>query len=185
MIIGYIRVSRSEQNFDRQADQLQAYGCEKIYSEKASGANADRVELSTMLEHLRQNDIVVVTELSRISRSVRDLFKIVDEINRKGANIKSLKESWIDTTTPQGQFMFTIFAGVSEFERELIRQRVNEGIQSARMRGRKGGRPKSNEKAVEMALRMYDSKSYSITEITKATGLSKATLYNKIRQRNN
>ena len=91
---------------------------------QASGTKRDRVELIRMMDALREGDVVIITELSRLSRSVKDLFEIVDRIHNIGADIKSIKESWIDTTTPQGKLLFTIFAGISQFERDLIRQRT-------------------------------------------------------------
>ena len=103
MVVGYARVSRQDQQTLRQLDQLKEYGCERIYEEKASGAKRDRDELNRMLDTLRKGDVVIITELSRLSRSVKDLFDIVEKIHHADADIKSLKESWIDTTTPQGE----------------------------------------------------------------------------------
>ena len=183
MIIGYSRVSTQDQCLDRQIDQLHNSGCERIFEEKASGKNADRPELRRMLDTLRNGDIVVTVELTRISRSVRDLFDIVDQIHAAGAEIKSLKEPWLDTTTPQGRLLFTFFAGISEFERELIRQRTCEGLAAARARGHNGGHPTLDPKKVDLALKMYDSKTCSVSDITDATGISKSALYSYIRSR--
>lgn len=183
MIFGYARVSTQDQNLDRQIDQLKEYGCEKIFKEKITGTKSDRPELEKMLEQLRAGDTIIITELTRLSRSRDDLFNIVKVIQKKGANIKSLKESWLDTTTPQGELMFTIFAGISQFERDLISQRTKEGLSSARARGRKGGRPKGNMDKINVALKMYDDKKYSINEILETTGLSKTTLYRYINNR--
>ena len=110
-------------------------------------------------------------------------FALVDVIHRKGANLKSLKESWLNTTTAQGKLLFSIFAGISEFERDLIRQRTIEGLSSARARGRKGGRPKKDGKSIETAIKMYDSKQHSVSEIARATGVSKSTLYRYVEKR--
>ena len=104
-------------------------------------------------------------------------------MEKAGANIKSLKEPWLDTTTPQGRLLFTIFSGVSQFERELIRERTMEGLASARARGRMGGRPGKDKKIVEQALTRYDSKAYSVDEISKTTGISRATLYKYVNLR--
>ena len=133
------------------------------------------------MEQLRSGDLIIISDLTRLSRSVKDLFSLVDQIEKKGANIKSLKESWMDTSTPQGKLMFTIFAGISQFERDLISQRTLEGLAAARARGRKGGRPKKDEKTITLALKMYQEKTYSISEITKATGVSKTTIYRYIK----
>lgn len=185
MNIGYVRVSTQDQNLDRQLDLLRLAGCGRIYEEKESGATSDRPELRRMLDALREGDVVVVTELTRLSRSVRDLFSLVDQIHGTGAEIKSLKEPWLDTTTPQGRLLFTFFAGISEFERELIRQRTMEGLAAARARGRNGGHPVLDPKKVELALKMYDSKACTVAEITKATGVSKSALYSYARARKN
>ena len=185
MKIGYARVSTQDQNLDRQLDQLRREGCERIYEEKVSGAKSDRPELMRMLDALREGDVVVVAELSRLSRSVRDLFDIVGRIDGVGAQIKSLKEPWLDTTTPHGRLLFTFFSGISEFERDLIRQRTLEGMAAARARGHKGGHPVLDSKKVELALKMYDSKACTVSEITKATGVSRSALYRYAKERKN
>ena len=185
MRIGYARVSTQDQNLDRQLDQLRQDGCTRIFEEKASGAKQDRPELARMLDTLREGDVVVVAELSRLSRSVRDLFSIVEKVQVAGAEIKSLKEPWLDTTTPQGRLLFTFFSGISEFERELIRQRTTEGLVAARARGHKGGHPALDPKKVELALKMYDSKTCTAAEIVTATGVSKSALYAYLQIRRN
>ena len=136
-----------------------------------------------MIDMLREGDTVIICELTRLSRSVKDLFDLVEQVEKAGANIKSLKEPWLDTTTPQGRLLFTIFSGVSQFERELIRERTMEGLASARARGRMGGRPGKDKKIVEQALTLYDSKAYSVDEISKTTGISRATLYKYVNLR--
>ena len=142
MKIGYCRVSTKDQNLDRQLNQLKEFGCAEIYQEKVSGTKMDRVQLKIMLDSLKEGDIVVIPDLTRLSRSTMDLFNLVKLIESKGANIKSLKESWIDTTTAHGKLLFTMFAGISQFERDLISQRTKEGLQAAREKGNIGGRPK-------------------------------------------
>ena len=181
MKIGYARVSTEEQNLDRQLDSLKEAGCEKIFQEKITGTKKERPELDKLMEQLRSGDLIIISDLTRLSRSVKDLFSLVDQIEKKGANIKSLKESWMDTSTPQGKLMFTIFAGISQFERDLISQRTLEGLAAARARGRKGGRPKKDDKSINLALKMYQEKIYSVSEITEATGVSKTTIYRYIR----
>lgn len=183
MKIGYARVSTQEQNLDRQIDQLREVGCEKILQEKITGIKKDRPELERLLDQIWTGDTVIVTELTRLSRSTKDLFEIVEKIQAKGADIKSLKESWLDTTTPQGKLMFTFMAGISQFERDLISQRTKEGLASARARGRNGGRPSKNDKDITWALELYDSKKYSIKEIEEKTGVTKPTLYRYLKDR--
>ncbi len=183
MLIGYARVSTHEQNLDRQIDQLKEAKCEKIFCEKFTGTKKERPELNNLIEHIRPGDTIIITDLTRLSRSTKDLFKIVEQIEHKGANIKSLKEIWMDTTTPQGKLMFTIFSGISQFERDLTSQRTKEGLSSARARGRKGGRPSHESSNIDLALKMYYSNEYSLSEISKATGLSKTTLYRYLKRR--
>lgn len=128
MIIGYARVSTQDQKLARQIDILKENGSEKIFQEKITGTKMERIELNKMLDSLESGDVVIVAELTRLSRSTKDLFEIVEKIHSKGAEIKSIKESWLDTTTPQGKLMFTIFAGLSQFERDLIAQRTKERL---------------------------------------------------------
>ena len=184
MTIGYARCSTIDQNLDWQIDELTRQGCERIYQEKMSGAKADRPELQRMLDALREGDVVIICELTRLGRSVKDLFAIVEKIDQAGANIKSLKEPWLDTATPQGRLLFTMFAGISQFERDLTHQRTMEGVKAARARGHMGGRPRKDEKALKEALTLYDSKAYTVKEITAATGVSRTTLYQYVKERN-
>ena len=135
MIFGYTRVSKTEQNLNRQLDQLQAEGCEKIFSDKITGMTIDRPELIQMMEQLRSGDTIIVTELSRFGRSVKDLLALAETLDKKGVNLKSIKEPWADTTTAQGRMLFVIFAGISQFERDLISQRTKEGLAKARFIG--------------------------------------------------
>ena len=183
MKLGYARCSTLDQNLDWQIDALMKEGCGRIFQEKFTGTRKDRPELLRMMDMLREGDTVIICELTRLSRSVKDLFDLVEQVEKAGANIKSLKEPWLDTTTPQGRLLFTIFSGVSQFERELIRERTMEGLASARARGRMGGRPGKDKKIVEQALTLYDSKAYSVDEISKTTGISRATLYKYVNLR--
>lgn len=185
MLLGYARVSTIDQNLDRQIDALVDAGVDNrnIYKEKVTGTTSDRMKLQKMLEGLEAGDTIIIVELTRLSRSTKELFKLAEIIESKGANIKSLKENWIDTTTPQGKLLFTIFAGMSQFESDLISQRTKEGLSSARARGRKGGRPFKDKKDVELAFKMYDSMEYSAAEIAQATKISKTSLYRYIKNR--
>lgn len=185
MIIGYARVSTVEQSLDRQIDQLTEAGCKRIYQEKASGASKERPELDRVLDALREGDVVVVTELSRLGRIVKGLIELVEKLHKLDVDLKSLKEQWLDTTSPMGKMVFTMMAGFAEMERDLIRERTAEGLKAARARGRKGGRPAIDQGQLSFALRMYDSKSCTVAEITKATGISKATLYSYLGKREN
>jgi DNA invertase Pin-like site-specific DNA recombinase len=177
MLIGYKRVSTQNQKLDRQTDLLNEFGVERIFEEKVSGTKRERAELNKMLDMLRNGDVVIVTDLTRLSRSTKDLFSIVSTIENKGAGIKSLKESWLDTTTPQGKLLFTIFAGLSQFERDLTAQRTKEGLISAKKRGKVLGRPPKLNDKKDVILNMYNSNDYSINDIINATGISKTSLY--------
>ncbi|AVB75944.1 recombinase family protein [Methanococcus maripaludis] len=183
MIIGYARVSTKDQKLDRQIDELKSFGCEKIFLEKISGTKKIRPEFDKMLEMLRKNDLVVVSELTRLSRSTKDLIDIMNRFEQMDVSVKSLKEAWLDTSTAHGKLLFTIFAGLAEFERDLISERVKSGLNAARSRGKLGGRPTVRNEKINLALKMYDSKEYSINEILKATGISKSTLYNYLEKR--
>ena len=138
-IIGYARVSTLEQNEARQTEQLKELNVDKIFLDKLSGQNDSRPELKKMREYIREGDTVIITEYSRLARNVKDLLKLVDEFSSKGVELKSLKENF-DTSTPQGKFMLTVFAGLAEFEREMILQRQHEGIEIARRNGKYKGR---------------------------------------------
>ena len=143
MKIGYARVSTLEQNLERQIDQLEKEGCERIYSEKISGTKNNRPELHRMLDALRPGDTVIVSELTRLSRSQKFLIELVDRFSQTGVNIKSLKEIWLDTTTPHGRLIFSVFAGLSQFERDSTQLRTLEGLAAARARGEKEADPLS------------------------------------------
>lgn len=180
MLVGYARVSTEQQNLDRQIDMLVEFGVDKrnIYQEKMTGTKSNREQLNKMITELQEGDIVIISDLTRVSRSTKDLLMIVDKIKEKGANIKSIKDTWLDTTSenPYNDFLLTVMAGMSQLERDLISTRTKEGLASAKARGREGGRPnKRNEKA-RIVETLY-SQGYKITDIVKATNLSRSTIY--------
>lgn len=131
--IGYIRVSTQEQNTARQDAKINSETCKKVFTEKISGKNADRPQLKAMMEYVREGDTVIVESYSRFSRNTKDLLELVGELDRKGVAFVSLKEN-VDTTTPQGRLVFTIFAGLAQFEREQTLERQAEGIAEAKRR---------------------------------------------------
>jgi DNA invertase Pin-like site-specific DNA recombinase len=182
MKIGYARVSTLDQSLDRQLDNLQTQGCERIYQEKITGTKTERPELKRMMEILRSGDILVVESFSRLSRSTKDLLAMVDHLQSMKVNLISLKEQ-LDTTTATGKLMLTMLSGISQFERDIIAERTAEGLRAARARGRLGGRPKANIKAVERALKMYDSQKFTIREIADSTKLSMATINRRVAER--
>jgi DNA invertase Pin-like site-specific DNA recombinase len=188
MIRGYARVSTVGQNIARQTKQLKEAGCEIIYKEKMTGATVERPELQKMLSSLQPNDIVIVTDLTRISRSSRDLFDLVDIIKEKGASLKSLKDTWLDTTStnPYSDFLLTVMAGVAQLERDLIKQRQAEGIALAKENGKYNGRPrKYTEKHAGMnhAIELYKTGNYTVKQICEITRVSRSAFYRELKER--
>jgi len=142
MLIGYARVSTRDQDLNGQVAELEAQNCEKILSEKISGTNADnRQQIAKALGLLRKDDLLIVTRLDRLARSTLDLLNIVKTVQAKGAHLRSIKDTWMDTTTPHGRLMLTVLGGIAEFERELIKARCDEGRKRAKANGVKFGRP--------------------------------------------
>jgi DNA invertase Pin-like site-specific DNA recombinase len=139
---GYARVSTNGQDLSAQDAELHAAGCVKVFKEKISGAKTDRPELAKAIRRLEPGDVLVITRLDRLARSTRDLLNVLDEIAKREAGFKSLKDTWADTTTPHGRLMLTVLGGLAEFERELIRARTGEGRKRAKDRGVKFGRPR-------------------------------------------
>lgn len=178
-IYGYARVSTQQQDLSRQLDLLNQYNCIEILTEKITGTKLDRPELTRLKDKLRPGDTLIIESFSRLGRSTKDLIEIVEYFENKDVKLISIKENF-DTNTPQGKLMITVFQAFSQFERDLIVQRTKEGLESARARGRKGGRPKVKEKNIEKALNLYNSKEYSISEIVAMSGISQATLYRYI-----
>jgi len=184
MLVGYARVSTQDQNFDLQLDALTKAGCEKIFQDAVSGANAERKGLSEALEYARAGDTFVVWRLDRLGRSLGQLIELMNGLQARKICFKSLVEV-IDTATTTGQFFFHVTGAFAELERNLIRERTRAGLQAARVRGRKGGRPKVlSEEALAMALELYRGNKNSVSSIAKQLGITKRTLYRYIaRQR--
>ena len=179
--VGYARVSTQDQTLDLQLDALKKAGCIKIFTDTASGAKSERKGLHDALEYVRENDVLVVWRLDRLGRSLKDLIEIVSQLDARKIGFKSLTEN-IDTTTSGGKLIFHIFGALAEFERNLIKERTNAGLQAARTRGIKGGRPKAlTEKKVEIARTLYADKSNSVEEICKTLGISRMTLWRYVK----
>ena len=140
MIVGYARVSTDGQTLDAQHSTLRAAGAEKVFAEKVSGAKTNRAQLAKAIDALGAGDVLLVTRLDRLARSTRDLLNVLATIADKGAGFKSLADTWADTTTAHGRLMLTVLGGLAEFERELIRQRTDEGRKRAQARGVRFGR---------------------------------------------
>ena len=187
MLVGYARVSTEGQSLNRQIDMLVDYGVDKrnIYQEKISGTKMKRDQLDKMIEELQEGDTVIITDLTRISRSTKDLLNIIDRIKEKGASIKSLKDTWLDTSgdNPYNSFLLTVMSGLSQLERDLISQRTKEGLRSAKARVRNGGRPSKRNYKADMVGLLY-REGYKIVDIVKQTGLSRATVYRILKDLN-
>jgi DNA invertase Pin-like site-specific DNA recombinase len=187
MKIGYARVSTREQKLDMQIIALENSGCERIYEEVISGAKTDRPILDDLLKQLRDGDVLVVWKLDRLGRSLKHLVELIHILMQRNIGLCSLHDP-IDTTTPQGRLIFNIFASLSEFERDIIRERTQAGLSAARVRGRLGGRPKGISKECEAtacaAETLYREKKLSVMQIAKKLSISKSTLYKYLRYRN-
>jgi len=180
MKIGYARVSTKDQNLDLQIEALEKAGCEKIYQEKISGTTKNRPELDKMIEQFRKGDELYVWRLDRLGRSLKNIIDLVLNLSDKGIIIKGITDG-VDTSTMNGRLFLNIMASLSEYERELIRERTNAGLQSARARGRLGGRPKGYTKETIrklIAMRtLYKDLSKTPEEIYEPLGISRATFY--------
>ena len=184
MLIGYARVSTQDQTLALQRDALAKAGCERVFTDTASGSLAERRGLEEALEFARPGDTLVVWRLDRLGRSLRHLIDAITHVQDKGIGFKSLTEA-IDTTTGGGKLVFHVFAALAEFERDIIRERTHAGLTAVRARGRNGGRPKAaalaDAKKVAVAQSLYDDKSLSIGEICKTLRVSRSTLYRHVR----
>ncbi len=183
MKIGYARVSTVDQDPQLQITALENAGCEKIFTEHASGTKEDRPVLAKMQEQLRKGDIVVVWKLDRLGRSLKHLLTVVDDMKENGVDFISITEGF-DTTTPAGKMMFQVVGAMGEFERNLISERTKAGLQEARARGRKGGRKKKlSDKQLVTMFKMYDSKAHSVAEICRQFSISRPTFYKYVEKR--
>ncbi|MCQ9154126.1 recombinase family protein [Acidomonas methanolica] len=174
--IGYARVSTIGQTLDMQIQTLRTYGCDPIFQEKASGADAERVQLRRLLRSLAEGDVVIVARIDRLARSTFDLFAIVKEITRKGAQFYSLAEPWTDTTTSTGRLMLAVLGGLADVERDLIRTRTSEGRARAMKQGIKMGRPAriTDAQRYEIARRRQDGE--ALKTVAEAFGISAGTV---------
>lgn len=177
MLVGYARVSTQDQNPDLQLDALKAAGCEKVFTEKASGAQRHRPELAAALSYMRTGDSLIVWKLDRLARSMPQLIDTVSTLEDQGIGFRSLTEA-IDTTTAGGKLVFHIFGALAEFERSVIRERTRAGLKAARDRGRKGGRPPALSAAdLAAAKALLRDPKITVDEVATRLKVSPATLY--------
>nr|WP_325196461.1 recombinase family protein [uncultured Oscillibacter sp.] len=181
MKIGYIRVSTQEQNVARQEVLMEALGVDEIYIDRMSGKNTNRPELQKMMEYVRRDDTVIVESISRFARNTRDLLELVERLTAKGVEFVSKKEA-IDTTTPTGKFMLTVFGAVAELEREYILQRQREGIAIAKEQGKYTGRKARSHPDAEKIMRQWLKKEITASAAIKALNVSKTSFYRMAHQ---
>lgn len=185
MRVGYVRCSTIEQNEARQVKMMQEQNAEKVFTDKASGKNTNRVAFKEMMSFVRSGDVVIVESISRIARNTRDLLSIVSELTENGVEFVSLKEN-IDTTTPQGRFMLTVFGALAELERENILERQREGIEIAKSKGKyKGRKPVEIDEARFKALcNRWRSGEITATAAMNEIGLKPNTFYRRVKEMN-
>jgi DNA invertase Pin-like site-specific DNA recombinase len=180
-LVGYARISTNGQELDLQLDALMKAGCKKdlIFTDKVSGAKAERPGLDSCLKELKKGDILLVWRLDRLGRSMPHLVGLVEQLLQKGIGFRSICDGAIDTTTASGELVFNIFSSLAQFERRLIQERTRAGLSAARARGRIGGRKpiQSDNPKVKMAKKMHKDKSVSIADICSTLRISRATLY--------
>jgi DNA invertase Pin-like site-specific DNA recombinase len=187
MLFGYARVSTKEQNLERQLVRLKEAGCNVIYQDKITGAVLERTELQELFATLVPRDEVLVTDLTRISRSTKDLFELVEIIKEKGAALRSLKDTWLDTRSnnPYSEFLLTIMAGVNQLERDLLKMRQREGIELAKKEGKYLGRVKKYHKkhaGINYAYKLYIEGEMTVKQICEIISVSRSALYRKIKE---
>jgi DNA invertase Pin-like site-specific DNA recombinase len=178
-LVGYARISTSDQDVSLQIEALVKAGCNDIFSEQSCGARADRPELKKCLEFLSPGDTLVVWRLDRLGRSVPHLMSLIEDLRTKNIDFRSICDGVMDTTTASGELIFNIFSSLAQFERKLIQERTRAGLLSARSRGRHGGRPaiSIDNPKVKMAKVMNNTKEVSIREICDSLKISKTTFY--------
>jgi DNA invertase Pin-like site-specific DNA recombinase len=183
MLIGYARVSTHDQTLNLQQDALEKAGCNKIFTDTISGAKTERPGWEQALAYVRPGDTLVVWRLDRLGRSLKHLIETITTLHDREIGFKSITEN-IDTTTSGGKLVFHIFGALAEFERDIIRERTQAGLQAARARGKRGGRPKAlNPKKQAMAQALYEDKNNAVADICKMLNISRATLYRYIQKK--
>lgn len=176
-LLGYARVSTTDQTPRLQLDELHAAGCARVWTDHATGTRADRPQLTAVLDHLRAGDTLIVWRFDRLARSLTDLIAIATRLHEQDVGLRSMREQ-IDTTTPGGRLIFHVFGALAEFESDLVRERTTAGLAAARARGRRGGRrPVMTQAKTQAARQMHAARQHTAQEIADALGVSRATIY--------
>jgi DNA invertase Pin-like site-specific DNA recombinase len=182
-LLGYARVSTTDQDASLQVDALKAAGCYRVFVDTISGALQTRPELDKLLDQIRPGDTLVVWRLDRLGRSIRHLIDQLHSLEEKKVGFRSLQET-IDTTSSGGRLIFHVFAALAEFERDLIKERTHAGLTAARARGRTGGRPpRLTPDQVQTAKRLYDQRDMTVEQIGNVLGVSRTTIYRTLGRR--
>jgi DNA invertase Pin-like site-specific DNA recombinase len=175
-LIGYARVSSSSQNLDAQIDSLKHVGCEKVFTDKVSGTTKERTGWTELMNYIRSGDMLVISELSRMSRSLSHLLEIVDDLKKRQVDLKSLREN-IDTSTATGRAFLSIMGAVSQMELEIKAERAEAGRAAAKARGKSGGRPRTDPRKLEQARILYKNSDKSARKVCELFGFSRRTLF--------
>lgn len=181
MKIGYIRISTTDQNIARQEVLMRDLGVDQVYIDRMSGKNTDRPELKKMMGFVRDGDTVIVESISRFARNTRDLLELIEQLTKKGVEFVSKKEA-IDTTTPTGKFMLTIFGAVAELEREYILQRQREGIAIAKAEGVYKGRKPIQHPEFDVVVRLWKQGEITAVEAMRKLDMKPRTFYRKVKE---
>lgn len=174
--IGYARVSTAGQKLDSQIDALYDFGCAKVFSDKTSGVKEERPGWNQLMDYLRKGDLLVVTELSRMTRSLKHLLQVVENLEKLGVGVISLREN-IDTSTATGRCFISIIGAIAQMERELKSERAKAGREAAKARGRSGGRPRTDPQKLEQARILYENSNQTAAEVCKAVGIGRRTFF--------
>lgn len=181
MKVGYVRVSTAEQNTARQDELMERLGVEKVFTDKVSGKDSNRPALQEMMHYVREGDCLIVESISRFARNTKDLLELIETLNQKNVQFKSQKEN-IDTSTPAGKFMLTIFGAVAELEREYIRDRQREGINIAKAEGRFNGRPRKQLDNFDGVYQAWKNKKITASKASKQLGIARSTFYRLVNE---
>lgn len=179
--IGYARVSTKDQSLDHQLDALEQFGCDRIFSEKASGRKINRTELDNCLDYMREGDMLVITKLDRLGRTTKQLIELAQYLENEGIELFIIDNN-INTKDAMGKMFFTMMSAFAELEANLLSERTKKGLAAARSRGRLGGRPSISEEKKDLIIRLYNSKDYTGEEIARMAGVSRGTIYNIIKE---
>ena len=182
--VGYARVSTAGQHLDAQMDALRGFGCQKVFSDKVSGIKEDRPGWGQLMDYVRPGDVLVITELSRMTRSLKHLLQVVDGLEARGVGIVSLREN-IDTSTATGRCFLSIMGAIAQMERELKSERATAGRAAAKARGRSGGRPRTDPTKLEQARILYENSDQTAADVCQMAGIGRRRFFYHLAEKRN